>query len=53
LISAEMIRAIAGSLDGCEFLLCGPVPMMHALRQQLRDAGVRRDRIHFEELSFR
>ena len=51
-ISVPLIMAEVGSLDACEFLLCGPREMMHLLRDQLVDAGVSRDRVHFEEFGF-
>lgn len=37
------------SFEGREFLLCGPKPMMQALKGQLQAAGVARGRIHTEE----
>jgi predicted ferric reductase len=52
LISASSIVASAGSLEGREFLLCGPSAMMHVLHDQLVDAGVSRDHVHFEEFGF-
>jgi predicted ferric reductase len=52
LISAASIAAVVGSFDRREFLLCGPSAMMHALRDQLLEQGVARDRVHFEEFDF-
>lgn len=53
LLTAKQIGARIGSLHGREFLLCGPVAMMHTLRQQLHHEGVAHDRIHLEELAYR
>lgn len=50
-LSAATIAA-NGPLANREFLLCGPPTMMHTLRDQLLDAGVRATRIHFEEFEF-
>ncbi len=47
-LTADVIRR-DGGLDGQEFFICGPKPMMHSLRRQLRTAGVRREYIHLEE----
>lgn len=51
-MSAASIKAAIGPLERCEFLLCGPSVMMHALRDQLTDAGVARAQVHFEEFGF-
>lgn len=51
-IDVARLRRHLGDLDGTEFLLCGPPPMLHALQQQLTAAGVARHRIHFEEFGF-
>ncbi|WP_197283509.1 ferredoxin reductase family protein [Mycobacterium sp. Marseille-P9652] len=53
LLTAKQIAARIGSLQGREFLLCGPVAMMEALRQQLHHEGVTHARIHVEELAYR
>lgn len=34
-----------------EVLLCGPPPMMHALRDQLKAKGIKKSKIHSEEFS--
>ncbi len=52
IIDVTALRARLGTLDGIEFLLCGPPPMLHALQHQLDDAGVPSRRIHFEEFDF-
>lgn len=51
-VDAALLRARLGGLEGIEFLLCGPPPMLHALQHQLDDAGVSKRRIHFEEFDF-
>ncbi len=50
-LSATTIAA-NGPLENREFLLCGPPTMMHTLRDQLSDAGVSANHIHFEEFVF-
>lgn len=52
ILDVAALRARLGTLDGIEFLLCGPPPMLHSIRQQLDDAGVPSSRIHFEEFDF-
>ena len=51
-VTPALIAAQAGALDGRDFLVCGPPPMIRALRAGLRDAGVRPERIHFELFGF-
>ncbi len=50
-LSADLIAATSGDLAGRDFLLCGPTPMMNAMKQQLLQAGVKKYRIHSEEFS--
>ncbi|MBU2978142.1 hypothetical protein [Alteromonas sp. C1M14] len=35
-------------LNDGEFYLCGPLPFMLGIKQQLLDAGVADDQIHYE-----
>ncbi len=51
-INADIIAERSGMLQDKEYLLCGPTPMMHALRDSLTERGVAPDRIHFEEFGF-
>ena len=44
--------AAESPLKGRDVLLCGPHGMMEALREQLHDAGVPDDRIHYEDFAF-
>jgi len=48
LIDVAFVRRHQPCLDEAEYLLCGPPPMLHALRAQLHDAGVPAHRIHDE-----
>ena len=51
-LTVDRIRAVTGSLNDLDVLLCGPPAMMHTLHDKLREAGVSRTRIHFEVLAF-
>jgi predicted ferric reductase len=50
-LSGKFINDTSAGLAGKDFLLCGPPPMMKALRKQLRDLGVPNSKIHSEEFS--
>jgi predicted ferric reductase len=50
-LTAAYIDQYSGGLQGKDVLLCGPPPMMKALKKQLRDLGVPRRRVHSEEFS--
>ena len=50
-LRAEEIERRSG-LEDAEILMCGPAPMTSALERQLRERGVRRGRIHYEEFGF-
>lgn len=50
-ISADYIAETCGGLQGKEIFLCGPPPMMKALKKQLRAKGVKSINIHSEEFS--
>lgn len=51
LLSADKIIANSGDLSDCELLLCGPPPMMHALRDQFQAKGIKKHQIHSEEFA--
>jgi len=55
LLTADRIAAVVGAehIAGATFLLCGPKPMMHALRRQLLAKGVRRPELISEEFGLR
>lgn len=50
-LTAEKIKEYSGELGRADILVCGPPPMMHALKNQLKSLGVRASRIHSEEFS--
>jgi predicted ferric reductase len=50
-LTADTIYAQSKSLDNAVFMVCGPPPMMKALRAQLRSRGVANKHIHTEEFS--
>lgn len=50
-LSAEYIKEKSGGLAGKEIFLCGPPPMMKAMRSQLRKLGVPNGKIHSEEFA--
>ncbi|MBP9827336.1 ferredoxin reductase family protein, partial [Candidatus Saccharibacteria bacterium] len=51
-ISVDALIKIC-NLKRTEFFICGPPPMMHALRDGLVKSGVRVSKIHFEDFSFK
>ena len=55
LLTADRIAAVVGDgrLVAATFLLCGPKPMMHALRTQLQAKGVQRPELISEEFGMR
>ena len=50
-LTAQKIKDMCGGLDGKQIFICGPPPMMKALRSQLRALGVPNRNIHSEEFS--
>jgi ferredoxin-NADP reductase len=50
-LTATKIKDMCDGVEGKEIFLCGPPPMMKALRTQLRELGVPNHRIHSEEFS--
>ncbi|HSX29093.1 MAG TPA: hypothetical protein VLE73_00875 [Candidatus Saccharimonadales bacterium] len=50
-LTGKKITELSGQLAGCDILLCGPPPMMHALTAQLRAQGVAKKHIHSEEFA--
>lgn len=52
LISGERILKEVGSFDGVAVLMCGPMPMMQAIKKQLVELGMDPSDIFFEEFNF-
>jgi predicted ferric reductase len=51
-VTGALIEQAAGELlDRAEFFVCGPPPMMAAVRAALRQLGVERRRIHWERFT--
>lgn len=48
-LTADLIEEKTGNLQEKELLICGPVPMMAALKTQFLRKGVNKDLIHIEE----
>jgi len=51
LLTADVVESQSQGLNNKDFYLCGPPPMMKALRKQLKAKGVPNFRIHSEEFS--
>jgi predicted ferric reductase len=51
MINAKIISELSGGLGDKDILLCGPPPMMRALKEQFRQLGVNKNNIHSEEFS--
>ena len=51
-LTVDVIQETSGALDGKDIMICGPPPMIDALRGQLAAAGVPKSRIHFEKFGF-
>lgn len=52
-LTAEMITATTPGWQTAHFYICGPLPMMESLRQQLLSLGVRPSRICFEDFALK
>lgn len=48
-LTADAIARASGDIHTAEIFVCGPPPMMVAIKKQLRNMGVLRDHIHSEE----
>lgn len=51
MLTADIIKREVGALSKTDFYVCGPPAMMNALKQQLVEAGVSKDLIHYEQFS--
>ena len=50
-LSAQYVSENCGGFQGKEIFICGPPPMMKAMRGQLRQLGVPNHKIHSEEFA--
>ncbi len=50
-LTAKTIQQSSSDLKEAEILLCGPPPMMHALRDQFKEIGVKNWAVHSEEFA--
>lgn len=50
-LDKEKILRLVPDLASREVYLCGPVPMMNAVRQMLRELGLAPAKVHYEEFS--
>jgi predicted ferric reductase len=50
-LTAEKMNSISTDLKDCDILLCGPPPMMKALKHQMLQLGVKKNNMHSEEFS--
>jgi len=48
-INAHIINEMSNSLDRKDIMICGPVPLMKALRSQFKEMGIKRSLVHTEE----
>lgn len=51
-LSADAIEERSGDLTGKDIMICGPPPMIDALKGQLHAKGVPRGRVHYEKFGF-
>ena len=51
-MTADDVDNVSRNLPDKDILICGPPPMMHALRDQFVAKGVPQGQIHFEEFGF-
>ena len=51
-LTVDAIEENSGDLAGKDIMICGPPPMIDALRAQLEAKGVPKSRIHFEKFGF-
>lgn len=50
-LTADKVAKTSGDLKDAEILICGPPPMMHAMKDQFTKQGVSKHNIHTEEFS--
>ncbi|MFN2524850.1 MAG: ferric reductase-like transmembrane domain-containing protein, partial [Actinomycetota bacterium] len=51
-LTVDGIEEESGGLEGKDLMICGPPPMIDALRAQLSAKGFPKSRIHFEKFGF-
>ncbi len=51
-LTADEIEKRSGNLSGRDIMVCGPPPMIDALRTQLYAKGVPKKQVHFEKFGF-
>lgn len=52
-VTFEILKKYMGELtSGCDYYICGPVPMMKAVTQQLLNNDIKQERIHTEEFGW-
>lgn len=49
LLTGQIVATQSGDLTGADIFICGPPPMMTALKQQFRAMGIPKRRLHTEE----
>lgn len=50
-LTADKIKELSGEVKGKEIFICGPPPMMKALKGQFVRQGISKDNLHTEEFS--
>lgn len=51
LLNVAFIEKVAGGIEGRDIYMCGPPPMMRALKQQFKSRGIPSTSVHSEEFS--
>jgi predicted ferric reductase len=51
-MTADDVEGVSRNLPEKDILICGPPPMMHALKAQFMAKGMPEHQIHFEEFGF-
>jgi predicted ferric reductase len=51
-LTADVIEQRSGGLEGKDIMICGPPPMIDALRTQFYGRGVPKTRVHYEKFGF-
>lgn len=51
-INAKLISELSAGLDSKDFMLCGPLPFMIDLKNQLMSLNIKKKYIHFENFNF-
>jgi ferredoxin-NADP reductase len=51
-MTADYIRKFVPQFSDAEIFICGPEPLVSAVRQAAHDAGIPKDRFHDEAFAF-